>query len=236
MTEKKLAQKMAEAALEIGFGVEKDGRNQSQGYGFVSAANVKKVCGRAFARQGIAVSSTVEVLRSDAVPTKSGGQQDRHLVRVTVTFTDGVESLSTQGLGCGMDSGDKAPMKAFTAAEKYAYISAFSLALGEDPEWDEEPEERKATPNVRSQERPVDEAAFQGAMAGKKKPMEELREVSSAEGLRTWMETHVPRLAGLEPDVKRAAMAVMVEVGARFDMTDRDVRAWVDEVIAQGSR
>ena len=48
-----------------------------------------------------------------------------------------LEQMTAEGLGAGTDSADKAVMKAATAAEKYAYIGALCLAMGEDAESDE---------------------------------------------------------------------------------------------------
>lgn len=137
---KAIALKMSKAAKAAGYGVQKDGKNQAQNYAYTSAAAVKMRCGPALADVGVAVSSKFEILAIDEVPTRSGSTQQRVMMRVTVTFVCGEtgETLSVEGGGSGMDSGDKAIMKAYTAAEKYAYISAFSLALGEDPESDEE--------------------------------------------------------------------------------------------------
>lgn len=44
--------------------------------------------------------------------------------------------MSIVGLGSGQDSGDKAIMKAQTAAIKYAYLLSFAISTGDDPEND----------------------------------------------------------------------------------------------------
>ena len=63
----------------------------------------------------------------------------RIVVKMTLTFVDAAsgEQMTAEGLGAGTDSTDKAVMKAATAAEKYAYIGALCLAMGEDAESDE---------------------------------------------------------------------------------------------------
>jgi hypothetical protein len=58
------------------------------------------------------------------------------IVRITLTFHHGEETLSAQGIGQGFDKGDKAVMKAMTAAQKYAYATAFCISWGDDPEAD----------------------------------------------------------------------------------------------------
>jgi hypothetical protein len=137
---KSIATKLSQVGKAIGWGVPKDGRNQSQNYDYTSAANVRMCVAPQLAARHIAVSSVIEVLSQDHPVSKSGAAQHRVMLRATLTFVDGDsgETLSVQGIGCGMDSGDKAPMKAMTAAEKYAYVSAFTLAMGEDPEVDAE--------------------------------------------------------------------------------------------------
>lgn len=139
MTQKSIASKLSEIGRAVGFGVQKDGKNQAQNYGFVSAGNVRMEVGPELAKRKIAVSSTIEVLSESEPVSSKGNPQHRVMLRSTLTFVDGDtgETLSAQGIGCGMDNQDKAPMKAQTAAEKYAYVSAFTLAMGEDPEHDE---------------------------------------------------------------------------------------------------
>jgi hypothetical protein len=85
-------------------------------------------------------------------------------------------------------------MKAFTAAEKYAYVGAFCLAMGEDPERDEKDEET-AGPSAQ----------------------EELARVTTVEELDAWARAHWDRLkadsdlAGQAwPKVKAVALNVGV--------------------------
>lgn len=129
--------KMAEAARRIGYGIAKDGRNKQQGYEFTSTANVKKTCGVVLGDLGICVGSELRQLTSEV---RDIGAKRGPYVEVVITLTFYAEdgsSVSAQGIGSGMDLGDKACMKAQTVAERYAYMSAFSIAMGEDPEADE---------------------------------------------------------------------------------------------------
>ena len=59
-------------------------------------------------------------------------------VRVTITLVDveSGESIILSGLGSGQDSGDKAVMKAQTAAIKYAYLMSLAISTNDDPEAD----------------------------------------------------------------------------------------------------
>lgn len=138
--------KMSSAAKSVGYGIDKDGKNDFHRYQYTSAANVRKECGIAMGKHGIAVSSRIMVLCSEQ-RTDAKGKPSNHVeVISTLTFYDADDgsSICVQGFGCGTDNGDKAPMKAQTAAEKYAYLSAFTIAMGEDPEADESTD-RQAT-------------------------------------------------------------------------------------------
>jgi hypothetical protein len=230
-----LAAKMAAAAKMIGFGVPKDGQNQQQRYSFTSAAAVKMRAGPALAAQGIAVSSQAYVLESDYIETQRGGKMRRHLVKVILTFTDGESCIVAEGLGEGSDSLDKAVMKAYTAAEKYAYIAAFSLAMGEDPEWDDadtEPESEPQRAPAQQQRPPLSDEAFARALEGTggNPAFDALAKVASVTELRAWMREHVPTLGRMPAPEKRAAMAAMVARGAAFDLEERDIRAIIDEI------
>ena len=107
--------------------VSKDRVNSFHGYSYVSADAVMNKVRKALVGSGIALSTEAELLRFE------GGHA---IVRVTLTFNYGEESLSAQGIGQGFDKGDKAVMKAMTAAQKYAYATAFCISWGDDPEGD----------------------------------------------------------------------------------------------------
>lgn len=58
---------------------------------------------------------------------------------MTITIRDADDSqgeVTFEGLGSGQDAGDKAVMKANTAALKYAYIGGLNIAMSDDPEQD----------------------------------------------------------------------------------------------------
>ena len=59
-------------------------------------------------------------------------------VKVTVTLhdVDTDETMIISGIGGGQDAGDKAVMKAQTAAMKYAFMMALEMSTGDDPEKD----------------------------------------------------------------------------------------------------
>lgn len=132
-----LAAKLAGAMAEIGGTIAHDARNEQQKYGYTSAAAVLSRAQSALATQGVAYSTTCEILSSEWGKTKSGGDRWLVTLAMTVTLTDGYESMSVQSIGCGSDSGDKAPFKAQTSALKYALSQALCIGLGDDPEADE---------------------------------------------------------------------------------------------------
>ena len=60
-------------------------------------------------------------------------------MKVTITIKDSEDPEGVvifEGIGSGQDAGDKALMKANTAALKYAYIGGLCIAMSDDPESD----------------------------------------------------------------------------------------------------
>ena len=74
-----------------------------------------------------------------------------HLVTVNVQIklidSESGESVNFFGIGSGQDAGDKAVMKAQTAAIKYAYMLSLCIATGDDPEADRKTDENSAVGN-----------------------------------------------------------------------------------------
>jgi hypothetical protein len=152
---KTLRQHLAEVMASVGY-VQKDGKNQAQKYRYASAETVLKKVNAELSERGIAVSSNAELLHF----TVTQYENDRELtrfrtdaaVRITLTFEydgkDGRESITIQGLGQSTDTGDKAVMKANTAAIKYCLTNGFLISWGDDPEADgagDPPATRKRT-------------------------------------------------------------------------------------------
>ncbi len=107
--------------------IRKDRQNAYHGYRYTSADAVMNKVRQALVTMGVALSTEAELLEF----------RDGHaVVRITLTFHHGEQSLTAQGLGQGCDKGDKAVMKAMTAAQKYAYATAFCISWGDDPEDD----------------------------------------------------------------------------------------------------
>lgn len=122
---------LAEVMGEVSY-VQKDKKNDFHGYSYASAEAVLRKVSEALAKRGICVSSESELLQNDP---------GRATVRVTLTFLHESGSVSAQGIGSALDKGDKACMKANTAAVKYAVSSAFLISWGDDPENDSKTDE-----------------------------------------------------------------------------------------------
>jgi len=133
-----LSEKLAQVMSEVGY-VRKDATNDFHHYKYASAEAVLKKVNAALSARGIAVSSQAELLHYEPV-----GKGMHAVVKLSLTFVDGDEKLTVQGLGEGSDTGDKAVMKANTAALKYAMANAFMISWGDDPEADATTDQRAA--------------------------------------------------------------------------------------------
>jgi hypothetical protein len=135
MSTSKIASKLVAALKDID-AVEKKGRNQQQGYNYVRSADVANEVRKSLATAGIAFSYSVLSERTWESTTKSGSVQFFCSLMVEVTFTDAEsgESISTQCIGWGADSQEKAPYKAMTGALKYALRMNFLIPDESDPE------------------------------------------------------------------------------------------------------
>jgi hypothetical protein len=126
---------LAAVMAEVGY-VQKDGKNDFHGYKYASAEAVLRKVNAALAAKGIAVGSSAEIVHHDDACKMA-------VVKVTLHFHRGACRVTVEGLGQGSDKGDKAVMKANTAALKYALANAFMISWGDDPEasaaHDEEP-------------------------------------------------------------------------------------------------
>ena len=132
-----LAKKMVAAMKSID-AVAKNGKNEKQGYAYVTAADVADEVRAALIEHGIAFDySIVSTDRWDK-PTTSGGSMACVEVTADCTFTDSEsgEAKTVRGIGWGMDSLDKAPYKAMTGLLKYVLRMNFIIPDNADPEND----------------------------------------------------------------------------------------------------
>ena len=119
--------------------INKDGYNSFQRYKYASAAGVMEAINPALVKNGIASTAEVELLemREVTLVQETRTKTERlATVKVTVTLhdVDSDEIMTISGIGGGQDAGDKAVMKAQTAAIKYAFMMALEISTGDDPE------------------------------------------------------------------------------------------------------
>lgn len=129
-----LHRKLSEALGEIGF-VEKAGNNTFHRYRYATAEDVFAKVRASLSKRGVSMTVKPELLRFEPMTVKEK-MKILSVVKVDVTFTDSEtgEWAISGGIGSGEDSGDKAVMKANTAALKYALSHAFAISFGDDPE------------------------------------------------------------------------------------------------------
>jgi len=136
MTDKTLVQHMSEIMAIVGY-IQKDATNSYQNYTYASAQAVFDKVRKELSDRGIAVCGDVELVASEVVGVP-GKQKHIVVAKHTLEFTDGKDTISVSALGEGVDSGDKASMKADTAGVKYCLAKAFLISWGDDPEADED--------------------------------------------------------------------------------------------------
>jgi hypothetical protein len=140
--------------------VQKDGKNQAQSYKYASAEAVLKKVNAELSARAIAISSVATLehfnvehyetkgkTRDGSDFTKQNFRSDA-VVKLSLTFTSDIisvdpetnatsinhEEITVEGIGASTDLGDKAVMKANTAAIKYCLTNAFLISWGDDPE------------------------------------------------------------------------------------------------------
>src|SRR5690606_24095603 len=126
---------MAEVGQKVSY-LQKQGDNTAQGYKYARAQDVFLKVNEEIHKRGVAcIASSVSLEESVSGLGKSGNQH-RVIVRIVQTYKhdETGETATFEGLGGGQDSGDKAVMKANTAALKYLLTNAFNISWGDDPE------------------------------------------------------------------------------------------------------
>ena len=138
----KLAKKLIAVMQECRY-VAKNGVNTFHKYKYATCADVLEMVNAAFVKHGIASITVPEVVDLHEVTTAKGSTEHIATVKITIKLVDADsgESLEISGMGSGQDNGDKAVMKAQTAAIKYAYLLSFAISTGDDPEADQRTDE-----------------------------------------------------------------------------------------------
>ncbi len=116
----------------------KDGFNDYHKYKYVSAAGVLEAVNAALVKHNVASVVTPSIINSFDVTNAKGNIEHQVTVGCNILLIDSEsgESIDLYGIGTGQDAGDKAVMKAETAAIKYAYLLSMAISTGDDPEAD----------------------------------------------------------------------------------------------------
>lgn len=146
---KKITSKLVKVMEEVSH-VQKNGTNEFHKYQYATAADVLEKVNEALCKNKICSVAKASLISLDHVTNAKGNQEHLATVEMNIRLIDSEsgEYLDIAGLGNGQDSGDKAVMKAETASIKYAYMMAFNISTGDDPEADVRTDEFMAeTPN-----------------------------------------------------------------------------------------
>jgi len=130
--------KLLEARKSVGY-IQKDATNTFQKYKYASALAVIAKVLDVFNGLGLVTIAKPNLVSLDKKVNKNGAEEISVVVALDLRIRDvdsGEEEVFV-GLGGGQDSGDKAVMKAETAALKYALMMSLLIPTGDDPEGDE---------------------------------------------------------------------------------------------------
>ena len=138
----KLAKKFIEVMQECSH-IAKNGTNTFHKYKYATSADVLEKVNASLVRHGIASMVSPELISLTDVQTAKGSIEHLATVKIEILLIDkeSGEQFVLRGLGSGQDSGDKAVMKAQTAAIKYAYMLSLAISTGDDPEADQKTDE-----------------------------------------------------------------------------------------------
>ena len=141
----KLAAKLVQVMKEVAY-VEKKGTNDYHHYSYATSADVLFKINATLTKYGICSLTLPEVIGVADVTTAKGSVEHLATVKMDITLgeAESGETATITGLGSGQDGGDKAGMKAQSAAIKYAYLLAMAISTGDDPETDSRTDENNA--------------------------------------------------------------------------------------------
>lgn len=148
MENTKIAKKLVNIMIECGH-IAKNGLNSYHQYKYATAEDVLLKVNTALTKNKIASVVIPEIASIVDVTNLKGNTE--HLVTVNVQIklidSESGECVDLFGIGSGQDAGDKAVMKAQTAAIKYAYMMSLCIATGDDPEADTKTDENSSMGN-----------------------------------------------------------------------------------------
>lgn len=234
-TKRSIAAKLSTIAQQCAY-VQKDKQNEFHRYRYASAAAVLAKVNDALAEQKIGVTVLPRI--ESVVEVKNAKGNTERLVTVLVTLRlhdgDSGEVLETSGLGSGQDNGDKAVMKAQTAAIKYAWLLALNISTGDDPEEDERVDRDSGTA-------PQQAPARQNAQRTQAAPQQNAQQQSPTTGKRDWLKEITAAksrddLAKLSQSIGAANLngqrdAIMLALAQRWDKAFGSMR---DETSRKG--
>ncbi len=138
-----ILKRFAQATASVGV-LGKDRTNKHDNYSYLSEEAVKQAAQKAIADFELAPNDIeLEIISNDWRVAKSGGEMNYVNVRCILRWT-GVGKC--EGLGSGRDYGDKALLKAQTAAVREAWKNRFTIPTGMDPEKDDRAPARQDPP------------------------------------------------------------------------------------------
>lgn len=150
-----LKEKLLEVAKHCAY-IRKDGVNQFHKYNYATAAQIFEKVGEALAEQRLVSRPLFQIYGAVEKPNAKGGVEQLVTVeaKLSIHDLDTDDRIECNGFGSGQDNGDKAIMKAQTAALKYAWMMLLNISTGDDPEADAtvdsrasgEPIQKKKTP------------------------------------------------------------------------------------------
>lgn len=113
-------------------------------YKYAQASAVLEKVNDSLVKNNLACVCMSDVVSFIEVTNARGNVEHLATVKVNITLidSDSGETLQMCGLGSGQDNGDKAIMKAQTAAIKYAWLLTLNISTGDDPEADQSVMER----------------------------------------------------------------------------------------------
>lgn len=214
-TEKTLYELLPEVMREVGY-VQKQKRVElpgGRGYKYASLEQILEKVNEALASRGICVSMAHSMLDQFIPVGEDGKRPTLHaVVTVSLTFRKGDQEATFFGTGSGADSGDKAVMKASSAACKYALQKAFLISWGDDPEADTTLYQGEEKPAARAKA-PVEDkkprrAGGRAAQASIEDRMAAAETIEQLEGLR-------PEISALRPTDKPRYEALKKAYGER---------------------
>lgn len=148
MENTKIAKNLVNIMIECGH-IAKNGLNSYHQYKYATAEDVLLKVNTALTKNKIASVVIPEIASMVDVTNLKGNTE--HLVTVNVQIklidSESGECVDLFGIGSGQDAGDKAVMKAQTAAIKYAYMMSLCIATGDDPEADTKTDENSSMGN-----------------------------------------------------------------------------------------